>query len=155
AAIGFGDGAWWLKGRLGRFEVPARRLAYAGIGLALLRFCLFSPVMAWRYYEERPSLGVPGATRLHLDDDEGGGLRRVVETARRSCTVLMTAPGMPTFNLWTGLPGPTALAGGNWVTGLNDGAQETVARELAGQPNLCVVYSKDMIAMWTHRADVS
>jgi hypothetical protein len=100
-------------------------------------------------------LNLPGAHRLHLNDGEGAGLRRVVDRARASCGMLLTAPGMPTFNFWTGLPGPAGAGAGNWVTGLSDENQEKVVREAAQEPKLCVIYNKEMVDMWTHGKDVS
>ena len=144
AAVAFADGAWWVAARLGGFRIWAQRAAYAATALILFRFCVVVPLQARQYYEDLPSLGLPGAQRLHLYEDEVAGLRGIAEMARDSCGMLLTVPGMPTFNLWTGLPAPKGLGGGNWVTGLNDAAQEKVVREIAGVPKL-----------WTHRADVS
>jgi hypothetical protein len=153
-AVGAGDGCRWLATRLGRGERWVRWLAYAAMALLLVRFSFIMPLNARTYYFENPALGVPGARRLHLEDD-AAGLRNLVGVAQRNCTALLTAPGMPSFNIWTGLPRPAELGGGNWVTRLDDATQENVVREIADNPKLCVIYSKDMIAMWTHHADVS
>jgi hypothetical protein len=153
-AIAAADGGRWVAARLGRSERWLRWLAYAAMAVLLIRFTIIMPLNARAYYLDNPALDVPGARRLHLEDD-AVGLRNLVEVAQKGCGVLLTAPGMPSFNIWTGLPRPAALSGGNWVTNIDDTTQEKVVREIAGNPKLCVIYSEDMIAMWTHHADVS
>jgi hypothetical protein len=44
---------------------------------------------------------------------------------------------------------------GNWVAGVDDAIQRNVVREIAGDPKLCVIYNREMVAMWNHDADVS
>jgi hypothetical protein len=153
-AIAIGDGAWWLAARLGRGRRPLLWLAYAAAASMLVWFCMILPMQARDSYDATPALAVPGARRLHLPDD-AAGLRKLVQIARANCTTLLTAPGMPSFNIWTGLPRPAALSGGNWVAGVDDATQEKVVREIAGDPKLCVIYNREMVAMWTHDSDVS
>ena len=43
---------------------------------------------------------------------------------------------------WTGLPSFPGISGGNWVTGLDDAAQEKIVREIAGQKEVCVIYNR-------------
>jgi len=147
------DGLRWFAPRLGPAGRWMRGVAYAGIGLVLLRFAVIMPLNAHDFYHENPALNVPGARRLHLA--EAAGLRNLVKTAQRRCTLLITAPGMPSFNIWTGLPRPAPLAGGNWVTGVDDATQMKIVHEIEGDPKVCVIYNQDIIAMWTHDADVT
>ena len=78
----------------------------------------------------------------------------MVAFARESCSRLITAPGMPSFNLWTGLTAPPVMPAGNWITGLDDASQERVVDEVAKEPQACVVYNREMVTFWTHGADV-
>src|SRR5262249_40992452 len=132
-AIGFGDGISWLAQRVHGFGTWTRRLKWVAVSAVLFRFCLVAPVRAHEAYNALTPLGLPGAKRLRVEQAEVVGLRDIVTKARSHCTVLVTAPGMPTFNLWTALPPLPGLGGGNWVTGLDDAAQEKIVREIAGQ----------------------
>ncbi len=141
--------------RLHGFGNWPRRVGWVAVSALLFRFCLVTQVRAWQIYNALTPLQLPGARRLHLDHAEVVGLRDIVTKARSSCTVLMRAPGMPTFNSWTGLPPIPGLGGGNWVTGLDDAAQEKIVREMPELKQICVIYNSEMIAMWTHDSDVS
>jgi hypothetical protein len=151
-AIAIGDAVWWLAAGLGRGGRPVRWLAYAATAWMLVWFCMILPVQARDSYDATPALAVPGARRVHLPD--AAGLRRLVQIARANCTTLLTAPGMPSFNIWTGLRRPPALGGGNWVAGIDDATQEKVVREIGSEPKLCVIYNMEMVAMWNHDTDV-
>ena len=153
-AVVFGDGVCWVADRIGGLAIWGRRLAYAAMALVLFRFCILMPLQARQDYDGGPA-GTAGCAAAAPYRGRSGGLARGHGRARESCAMLITAPGMPSFNLWTGLPAPKGLPAGNWMTGLNDAAQENIVREVAGEPKLCVMYSNDMIAMWTHRADIS
>jgi hypothetical protein len=153
-AVIFADGLSWLTAQIGRFEAWPRRLAWAALSISLVKFCVLDPLQARRDYVNLVPLDLPGARRLHIDGGDATGLRRLVQTARASCSMLLTVPGMPSFNFWTGVPAPGGIGGGNWVTGTPDELHEQVIRQLATEPRPCVIHSKEMMDMWTHGADI-
>jgi hypothetical protein len=154
AAVVFGDGARWFAAR-GPLIAWGRWPAYAVVAVAVFRFCALAPLRAREHYDWQQPLGLPGAARLHLEPADAAALREVVSAARRSCSLLLTAPGMPTFNAWSGLPAPQGIGGGNWITTLDDAGQQRVVAEMSREPRACVMYNAEQIAMWTHDADVS
>jgi hypothetical protein len=154
AAVVFGDAAHWFAPRT-PLITWGRWLAYAVMVVAVFRFCVITPWRARQHYDWLQPLGLPGAARLHLEHADAAGLREIVTVARRSCSMLLTAPGMPTLNFWSGLPAPRGIGGGNWVTALDDVGQQRVIAEIAREPRMCVMYNAEQTAMWTHNADVS
>ena len=51
-------------------------------------------------------LNLPGAARLRVPSEEAQGLREITRQVKASCSLLFTVPGMPSFNLWAGMPPP-------------------------------------------------
>jgi hypothetical protein len=70
----------------------------------------------------------------------------VALAGRQSCTTLVTAPGMPSFNFWTGLSSPPQLGGGGcWVTGMKQADQELLVRQLSKESHVCVIFNLDRV----------
>jgi hypothetical protein len=155
AAVVFDDGVHWLAQELPILNHWGRWLAYAVVLVALYRFCVITPLRERQLYDGLQPLGLQGATRLHLPADEAAGLRELVNMARNSCSVLITAPGMPTFNAWSGVSSPLGLGAGNWIMGLDDAGQQRIIAQIASEPRTCAIYNAEQIAMWNHDADVS
>jgi hypothetical protein len=155
AAVALGDGVHWLLEQRPKLKHWGRWLSYAAMALAMFRFCVIAPLQARQLYDALQPLGLPGAARLRLPSAAAAGLREIVSRARSSCSMLITAPGMPTLNFWTGLPSPKGLVAGNWVMGLTDADQQRIVAQVAAEPRVCVMYNAEQLAMWTHDADVS
>ena len=72
-----------------------------------------------------------------------------------SCTMLASAPGLLSFNVLTGKPGPRAIDFSAWMLLLSDADQHKAITELSAEPHPCVLYNQSLIDFWTHSADVS
>ena len=156
AAVLLADGAYWMMPRIpARAEAPARWSAAAAMAAAGFFFCVISPLRAREHYWWQRPVEMPGARRLRLEQPDAEGLKRVVGAARSSCSMLLTVPGMPTFNAWTGLPAPEGAGAGNWVGPTGDAAQQRLVEQLSREPRVCVLYNAEQLAMWNHDADLS
>ncbi|MEO8368100.1 MAG: hypothetical protein ABI806_02720 [Candidatus Solibacter sp.] len=122
--------------------------------VAALAIPVFWTVRERNTFAKLEPLNLRSATRLRLPPEEARGLREITTLAQSSCEVLGTAPGMPSFNLWTGLPPVAALGAGNWVTGLPDSTQSEVVRDIDSKPRLCFIYNEEVIHFWAHTHDV-
>ena len=154
AAVNLGDVPWWKGKRTAAFAAAAAALLFVG-------------AMAWRahdLYESFEPLNLPGAYRLRLKPERVAAIRQIVSRARSSCSVLVTIPGMPSFNLWSGIRpfeglrvGKTyeILRSGTWATGEEDGAQARAVAQLGELPRACIVYNREIINFWTHGIDLS
>jgi len=154
-AVAFGDGVCWLTARIGGLAIWGRRLAYAAMALVLFRFCVLMPVQARQDYDRRPALGLPGCAAAAPYRGRSGGIARGHRGGAQFVRDVDYRSGNAELQFVDRAARAERPARGNWMTGLNDAAQEKMVREVTGEPKLCVMYSNDMIAMWTHRADIS
>jgi hypothetical protein len=138
----------WFTARLVRSGVVA-----LGVLLALLYVHDFlnSEQM---YYTLEP-VGLPGASRLRVQPEKAQALRSLVRRATRDCSMLVSEPGLFSFNMWTGKPGLTGLTTGAWMMLTSDVEQQGFAHELSGDPHACVIYREDAYKLWAHGVDVS
>jgi len=136
--------------------IPAWLPKTAGVVamVAALGVPLFWVVRERSAFAKLEPLNLPGATRLRLPPEDARGLHEISMLAQSSCEQLITVPGRPSFNLWTGLPSVPPLGAGNWVTGIPDTTQSNVVRELASMPRLCFIYNEEIVYFWSHTHDV-
>jgi hypothetical protein len=159
AAICLWDGCQWLtvsssEGRLSRL-VHARPVQWAA--------CLYLGAayvgLAWQcegIYASFEPLGFPGTGSMRLGSKSAADLRALVARVNASgCRTLITEPGLFSFNLFTGKPAPTGLNNGGWMVSLSAADQESVVREAAQNPDVCVIRRQDMVDLWTRHGDVS
>ena len=156
SAVVMGDAFRYYAPRVRAAAGSGRRWAAAGLAVAGVALAIQagSLVQARRHYRSLAPLNVGGVTRLRFDATYAKSLREMIAFARASCSQLITAPGMPSFNLWAGLTAAPLVPAGNWITGLDDASQERVVDEVAKEPQTCVVYNREMVTFWTHGADV-
>ena len=134
----------------------ARLSRFAGLALLLLgAYYAQSAWRAYRSYEALSPLQLPGSSRIHLKAGRAMGLQHIVVQARSSCTSLLTAPGMFSFNSWTGLRSPNLLTSENWMSFLTDPEQTEITRELSHDPRACVIYNPEVVNFWTRGEDTS
>jgi hypothetical protein len=142
------DAAGWLLpriARMARFVETAVLILACAIGLQ------------WAYrsttdYRDRTPLGLPGATWVRLDSDRVESLRLVVKESK-SCSMLFGVPGLPSINLFSGVPAPKALSGffsNDWMLFTSEEEQKAAVRELAAQPRPCAIFSQNIAGMWTN-----
>jgi hypothetical protein len=101
-------------------------------------------------------LGFSGTRSMRIEPERAAPLRALVAKVNASgCGTLITEPGLFSFNLFTGKPAPTGLNNGAWMVSLSAAEQESIVREVAQDPDVCVILRQDMVDQWTRRVDVS
>jgi hypothetical protein len=159
AGICLSDGFAWICGSLpaGRLSQlfrarPARLAAALCLGAIYLS-------LAWKaasLYASFEPLGFPGTGSMRVEPQKAANLRALVAKVNASgCRTLITEPGLFSFNLFTGKPAPAGLNSGAWIVALSAAEQESIVREVAQDPDACVIRRQDMVDQWTRRGDTS
>jgi hypothetical protein len=160
AAICLSDGLEWIcasssKGRLSLQFLGARPVRLA----ASLFFGAAYVGLAWHaesVYASFEPLGFPGTGSMRVEPERATALRTLVARVNAGpCRTLITEPGLFSFNLFTGKPAPAGLNNGAWVVTLSAAEQESIVREVAQDPDACVIRRQDMVDQWTRHGDVS
>ena len=131
-----------LRAAAARWIAPAAIAVAGGIACALLRIGSDQ----WRDSE---SLALPGAGALHLDPPLATNLRVLTVNATAHCDLLFSLPGMFSFNLWTGLPAPTAANVTHWFNLLSPAQQTAIIAQLAAHPRAGVIVERDVLGLIT------
>jgi hypothetical protein len=153
AAVCMSDALRHFEQRLPEMKIPEiRRLAAIAASVVMISICATIAGSAVRVYETRPALALSGANLIHLNPEDALSHNEVVRLARAdSCRTLITLPGMPSFNVWTGLRTPPALTGGPWILALDEPAQAAVVRQVSGDAHACVIIGKEMVHVWSNQ----
>ncbi|MEO8368101.1 MAG: glycosyltransferase family 39 protein [Candidatus Solibacter sp.] len=138
-----GRTVWWMN----RAAVPA------AIGLILFGDVLLLAHYRQTYMDSEP-LNLPGAARLRLPAAEARSLQEISRQAKEFCSLLFTVPGMPSFNLWTGIAPPAATLVA-FSIGLDDDSQRRLITDISAAPRPCVIYNPAMAHLWTQHTDIS
>ncbi len=152
---------WWELGRAlpPLAGVAGRRLVQAG-GLGLACTALFVlgllGTTGWsRYSTDRP-LDLPGAEDLRLGGPFRQTLRLLTLNASIHADLLITRQGMYSYNLWSGVPTPTAQNATHWFWLLDEPAQRAIIARLAATPRTAFIISHSLDAfMVEHGIPVS
>src|SRR5262249_49013585 len=156
AAICFADSLPFIVAVLSRWRVPSVfRMAPAALGLVLGGMYVAYAWTAFQRYQTLEALNFPGAHRLRLESSRAVALRELVSRVQTSCTTLVTAPGMFSFYLWTGMPVPSLLDYETWMLDLNDVDQADVADDLSRLSGVCVIYNQDNVILFASGKDIS
>ncbi len=100
-------------------------------------------------YRAQSPVDVGGVTRLHLPPSQSGPIDAVVGLVRSRCHSLLSLPGMWGFNIWTGLPTPTAtVAAQPYWRELSYAQQTSMLRAAESTPGLCVVRNVTLEAQY-------
>jgi hypothetical protein len=157
AAVSFSDGLQGLPETGGlaaillRYSRPAAVVTLAAVALAY-------PVLAYRarlLYASLTPLDMPGAERIHVEEDEAEDYQWLVTRLRRNCDTFVGLPGIPSLYFWTGkpLPGPAHQPPGplnmaSWMLTYSPGEQLAVVDDLSRYPSACAVYSPGGLKSW-------
>ncbi|MEJ1973228.1 MAG: hypothetical protein WDM96_12435 [Lacunisphaera sp.] len=145
---------WWEAGGVLRDRAGAagRQLARAS-GLVLAVACLFLLGLVgytgWeRYVHSRP-LDLPGAEDIRLDGSLRQSMRLITLNASIHADLLFSRQGMYSYNLWSGVPTPTAQNATHWFWLLDERQQREIITRLAATPRSAVItstYLDDLLA---------
>ena len=109
---------------------------------------LFQAATCFAIGHEGPLLNIPGATRVHVPDDDAEVFENLTGEIRAHCDVLFTMPGMYSWNVWSGVPTPDGLNITGWMNALTTNQQQEVLRDLLKSSRPCAVYNPDLIHFW-------
>lgn len=99
------------------------------------------PIQTWHdIYRANVPLTADGATQLRLPAPTASAIDQVVSTLRSRCRTLIGLPGLYSFDLWSGLPAPSPMTGGQpyWKS-LSLSQQQSVLEAARASPRLCVL----------------
>jgi hypothetical protein len=99
-------------------------------------------------YATNPSLGIAGATRLHLPAGRVATYTQITALLRAHCRSVITLPGMFSFNLWSGLPAPSGMAAEQFWAVLSRGQERIALASAQAAPTLCAVRNNELAANW-------
>ncbi len=153
-AICVANGVRGLAGALGdRIERRAVAGAAAGAAAVLLVFVanvtVREPLRADRaVYRSEASLGLPGASRVRLPDEQIRAFRHVTAAIDRNCPAFLTLPGMNSFYIWTGQEPPTGFNATAWPGLLDDAHERRVVEAVSSIDGLCLLRNEALAALW-------
>jgi hypothetical protein len=101
-------------------------------------------------YAARSALGLPGAVNLHLPETQRTAYRIVALNAAVHADMIFSLPGMFSFNLWTGLPTPTAKNTTLWFTLLNEQEQRAIIDAIAQSSRPVIIVQESLVALMQH-----
>lgn len=96
----------------------------------------------------QPSSGLPGTEWVHVKSERSQNLRTLIAAIRRDCTVLFTAPGMESLNLWSNTPTPNGMNLTGWMTSFHTGEQHEIVNLLRSSDKPCVVVNRALLGFW-------
>ena len=147
---------WWDLGRALPALVPAagRRLALAGGWLLAFSAAFILGLLAhtgWSRYTTSRPLDLPGAEDIRIDGPGRQALRLLTLNTSIQADLLITRQGMYSFNLWSGVPTPTAQNATHWFWLLADPAQREIITRLAATPRTALIISHSLDAFIAER----
>lgn len=95
---------------------------------------------SWGRYWSDPPLRLPGSELIRLPAGQAASLEATVADIRdRSCTTLITYPGMLSFYVWTGLPPPPGIVLVDGINWRQPALRVPVSTALSRVKNVCLV----------------
>lgn len=125
--------------RGGRWIVPVGWAALLLVGLFQLGQLAQT---GWtRYHTSRP-LGLPGAADIRIEGYFRQALRLLTLNAGIHADVLFSRQGMYSYNLWSGVPTPTAQNATHWFWLLDESRQQEIIARLQATPRSAFIVSR-------------
>jgi hypothetical protein len=95
---------------------------------------------SWGRYWSDPPLRLPGSELIRLPAGQATSLEATAADIRdRSCTTLITYPGMLSFYVWTGLPPPPGIVLVDGINWRQPALRVPVSTALSRAKNVCLV----------------
>jgi hypothetical protein len=100
-------------------------------------------------YRHATALPFPGATALHLPEDQVQAYEAMVNALHEhGCTDFIGYPNVNSMYLWSGIEPPAPDAPGVWLEALDSGKQQRIVDELRASKKPCVIRSEARAALW-------
>lgn len=125
--------------RGGRWIVPAGWAALLLVGLFQLG--LLAQTGWTRYHTSRP-LDLPGAADIRIEGYFRQALRLLTLNASIHADVLFSRQGMYSYNIWSGVPTPTAQNATHWFWLLDETRQQEIIDRLKATPRSAFIVSR-------------
>lgn len=125
--------------RGGRWIVPAGWAALLLVGLFQLG--LLAQTGWTRYHTSRP-LDLPGAADIRIEGYLRQALRLLTLNAGIHADVLFSRQGMYSYNLWSGVPTPTAQNATHWFWLLDETRQQEIIARLQATPRTALIVNQ-------------
>lgn len=107
-------------------------------------------------YRHEPSLGLPGATHLHLPEDQVQAYQAMVADLHKyGCTDFIGYPNINNLYLWSEIEPPPPDAPGVWLEALDSERQQRIVNELRASKRPCAIRSEPRAALWLSGREVS
>lgn len=137
---------WWETGIAlrERAGVLGRRLALAGgLLLAVASVVMLSLLgySGWQRHLYSQPLGLPGAEDIRVEGSLRRALRLMTLNASIHADVLFSRQGMYSYNLWSGVPTPTAQNATHWFWLLDEDQQRAIIARLTATPRSAFITS--------------
>lgn len=152
-----------VRGLFASTEMSADRIALVGLatvatvvlGWFTVNVYLKEQIsLARANYNAGFSLGLPGATKVHLGSEEEVAMyQAVVHGIDRYCAATVMEPGMDSFYIWSGQEPPSYTATG-WETLFDTEHQEKVIEDTRGDKQLCLLRNKALQAGWGEKEGI-
>jgi hypothetical protein len=113
-------------------------LAIGSVQLALLFHT------GWTRYQTSKPFGLPGAGSIRAGDTARLILRVMTLNAEVHADLLFSRPGMYSYNIWSGVPTPTARNATHWFWLLDAYAQGAIIDRLRETPRTAIVTSEGL-----------
>jgi hypothetical protein len=107
--------------------------------------------LSWRYPYAASRLR--GAATLHFPAEEEGRYEFLAGNIAANCDLLVTLPGMGSFNYWSGVPTPNGSNMTAWMRVFDRERQQRILDLLRANPRACSVYSAPRTSMWGATAE--
>jgi hypothetical protein len=106
-------------------------------------------------YRHEPSVGLPGATHLHLPEDQVQAYQAMVDNLHKyGCTDFIGYPNINNLYLWSGIEPPPPDAPGVWLEALDSERQQRIVDELRASKRPCAIRSESRAALWLSGREV-
>ena len=149
----------------GRLAPMVRRFSRPAAAVTLAAVAVAYPVLGYRarqLYTSLTPLDMPGAERIHAEQQEAEDYQWLVPLLQRNCDTFVGLPGIPSLYFWTGkpMPGlvhrpPGPLNYGQWMDMFSSAEQQAIVEDFARHPNACAVYLSSGLDSWnTAKQDV-
>ena len=115
------------------------RIATALVAVALLAEGWNRVLSAGGIYRSEMPLGLPGSTRLRIDQPTAGLYRFLTANLRQPGRTFFTMPGMFSLHFWAEKAPPTGLNATDWMVMLSDQQQQQVVELINTDKDLWVV----------------
>jgi hypothetical protein len=102
--------------------------------------------LSWRY--PYPASRLRGAASLHFPAEEEDRYMFLAGNIAANCDLLVTLPGMGSFNYWSGVPTPNGSNMTAWMRVFDRERQQRILDLLRANPRACSIYSATWTSLW-------